>query len=129
MTKNIKVKRGDIVWLKDNVPYYEFGGSVQSTSRPYVVISNDINNEKCTTINIASISKAVKKAAYPMHVYLDKNKYGLKYNSVVFTEQVKTIPKNYIKEKVASLDKEDIKKLNQAVYVQMINEHMRFDII
>ena len=64
-----------------------------------------------------------------MHVYLDKNKYGLKYNSVVFTEQVKTIPKKYIKENIASLDKEDIKKLNQAVYIQMINEHMRFDVI
>ena len=63
MTENIKVKRGDIIWLKDNIPCYEFGGSVQSTERPYVVISNDINNERCTTVNIASVSKAVNKAA------------------------------------------------------------------
>ena len=125
----INVKRGDIIWLKDDVPFNEFGGSVQNIERPYVVISNDINNERCSTINIASVSKAVNKAAYPMHVYLDKNKYGLKYNSVVFTEQVKTIPKKYIKENIASLDKQDTKRLNQAIYVQMINEYMSFDVI
>lgn len=125
----INVKRGDIIWLKDDVPFNEFGGSVQNIERPYVVISNDINNERCSTINIASVSKAINKAAYPMHVYLDKNKYGLKYNSVVFTEQVKTIPKKYIKENIASLDEQDTKRLNQAIYVQMINEYMSFDVI
>lgn len=125
----MNIKRGDIIWLKDDVPYCEFGDSVQSTGRPYVVISNDINNERCSTINIASVSKAINKAAYPMHVYLDKSKYRLKYHSVVFTEQVKTIPKKYIKEIVATLDKQDTKKLNQAIYVQMINEHLCFDVI
>lgn len=125
----INVKRGDIIWLKDDVPFNEFGGSVQNIERPYVVISNDINNKRCSTINIASISKAINKAAYPMHVYLDKNKYNLKYHSVIFTEQVKTIPKIYIKEIVATLDKQDTKRLNQAIYVQMINEHLCFDVI
>lgn len=125
MLKNrLEVKRGDIIWLKTNVPMNEFGDSVQSVRRPYVVISNDINNSKCSTINIASISKAINKSAYPMHVYLDKRKYNLQYHSIILTEQVKTIPKKYISEIAGSLDKIDIMKLNKAILIQMIDANI-----
>ena len=116
------VKRGDIVWLNEEIPYYELGGSVQSIGRPYIVISNNTNNTLAPTINVASISKQIRKSNYPMHVYLDKEKYGLEYNSVVFTEQVMTIPKDFIKTKIGSLDKEDMAKLNKAIFIQMIDE-------
>lgn len=125
----IKVKRGDIIWLKDNVPCNEFGGSVQSLERPYVVISNNINNRRCPTVNVASVSKAINKVDFPMHVYLCKEKYKLQYDSVIFTEQVKTVPKSYIKTVASTLDKQDIKKLNRAIYVQMIDEGVCLDVI
>lgn len=126
---HIQVKRGDIIWLQDGVSYNEFGDSVQSVNRPYVVISNNINNKKCSTVNIASVSKAISKEYYPMHVYLDKKKYNLKYNSIILTEQVKTIPQKYIKRKADSLDVKDLKKLNKAIFIQMINEDMNLNAV
>lgn len=119
---NIEVKRGDIVWLKEKVPYITLGSNVQYTDRPYVVISNDTNNDKAPTINLASLSKQVKKANYPMHVFLDRKKYNLNYDSVILLEQICTINKSYVKEIVSSLDENDMKKFNKAVYVQLIDE-------
>lgn len=122
MNNTLTVKRGDIVWLKSEIPYYELGGSVQSIDRPYMVISNNINNKKCPTVNLASISKQIRKSSYPMHVFLDKNKYNLKYDSVIFAEQVITVPKNYIAEITSSLDSKDLKRLNKAIFIQLIDE-------
>ena len=119
-SKTINIKRGDIVWLKPNIDYHNIGGSVQDINRPYIVISNDINNTKANIVNLACISKQIRKSKYPMHVYLDKNKYNLKYNSVAFMEQISTVPKDFINEKIGSLDEDDIKKLNKAIITQMI---------
>ena len=80
-------------------------------------------------MNIASVSKAISKEYYPMHVYLDKKKYNLKYNSIILTEQVKTIPQKYIKRKADSLDIKDLKKLNKAIFIQMINEDMNLNAV
>ena len=118
----IDVRRGDIVWLKEKVPYFSMGENVQHTDRPYIVISNNINNSKAPTVNLACISKQIKKANYPMHVFLDKKKYKLNYDSVVFAEQICTVNKSYIKEVVSSLDNTDMKKFNKAIYVQVIDE-------
>lgn len=118
----LKIKRGDIVWLKEKVPYVTLGENVQYTDRPYLVVSNDTNNEKAPTANLASISKQVKKANYPMHVFLDRKKYNLSYDSVVLLEQICTVNKSYIKEIVSSLDTVDMKKLNKAVFIQLIDE-------
>lgn len=116
------IKRGDIVWLTEEVPYFLMGDNVQYSNRPYIVISNNINNKKCPTVNLACISKQVKKANYPMHVFLDKRKYNLRYNSVIFAEQLSTINREYIKEVVASLDDDDKKKLNSALSTQILTE-------
>ena len=129
MDQEISVKRGDIVWLKEDVPYFTMGENVQYTNRPYVVISNNINNKKCPTVNLACISKQVKKANYPMHVFLNKKKYGLRYDSIIFAEQLSTVNKSYIKEVVASLDKEDMMKFNRALFVQVIDEKMNKSLV
>lgn len=122
MQKLINVKRGDIIWLDPNMPYTMLGDNVQDLERPYMVISNDLNNENCPTINIVSISKQVKKSKYPMHVFLDKKKYkGLRHNSVILVEQIKTVNKCYVKEVVGTLDYKDMKKLNKATYIQFID--------
>lgn len=127
--QQLEVKRGDIIWLKKGISCNEFGGSVQSVNRPYVVISNNINNEKCPIVNILSLSKATSKEYYPMHVYLDKKKYKLSYNSIILAEQVKTIPKHYISRKVSTLDTDDLKKLNRAIFVQMIDANLDMDVV
>lgn len=126
---NINVLRGDIVWLKDKVPYFMMGENVQYIDRPYIVISNNTNNKNAPTVNLACISKQIRKSNYPMHVFLDKNKYNLSHDSVVFTEQIITINKSYIKEKVSSLDKEDMLKFNRAIFVQVIDENINKAIV
>lgn len=128
--KEVLVKRGDIIWLKEPLPFLEeLGENVQYVDRPYIVISNDINNDRCPTINLACISKQISKANYPMHVYLDKKKYNLLYDSVIYTEQIITVNKSFVKNVVANLDKTDLKKLNRAIYIQMINERCNLSLI
>ena len=128
--RDIKVKRGDIIWLKKEMLFELLGKSVQDLERPYLVISNNKNNDKAPTINIVSLSKQLKKANYPMHVLLEKAKYnGLKKDSVVLVEQIKTIEKIYVKEKVGSLDKEDINKLNKAIFIQFIDDKLEAEIV
>lgn len=115
------LKRGDIVWLNDNLSI-RLGRNVQSISRPYVVISNNTNNKFSPTVNLACLSKQTKKSNYPMHVLLDKRKYNLEFDSVIFAEQIMTVNKNEIVEVVDSLDNEDLAKLNKALYIQLITE-------
>lgn len=125
----MNVRRGDIIWLKKNTPIFNIGENVQYPTRPYIVVSNNKNNDKAPTVNLACISKQVKKANYPMHVFLDKNKYDLQYDSVVYAEQLCTVNKSYIKEIVSSLDAEDMKKFNRALYIQVINEKINESIV
>lgn len=117
----MKIKRGDIVWLDSSIQV-NLGKSVQSLNRPYAVISNDTNNEKCPTINLACLSCNIEKSHYPMHVAISKEKYSLDGDSVIFVEQVMTVNKAKVTRIVSSLDKEDLKRLNKAIYVQLINE-------
>lgn len=117
----MRLRRGDIVWLSKDLKI-NLGSNVQDIDRPYVIISNDINNKKCPTVNIACLSKKVNKANYPMHVFILKDKYNLEYDGVIYTEQVLTVNKDKIREKVGSLDNEDLEKLNKAIYTQLIDE-------
>lgn len=125
----MNVRRGDIIWLYDDTPLFNIGENVQSQKRPYVVVSNNKNNDKSPTVNLACISKQVKKANYPMHVFLDKEKYGLQYDSVIYAEQLATVNKSYIKETVASLDPVDMKKFNRALFIQVIDETLNKSIV
>lgn len=120
--RKMMLKRGDIIWLKRSLLPNDFGGSVQSFNRPYIVISNNINNKKAPIINVACMSTQTSKSHYSMHAFIEKEKYGLEKDSVVFAEQVMTIPKSYVHTVVGHLDDEDMKRLNKAIYIQMINE-------
>lgn len=125
----MNVKRGDIIWLHKETPLFNIGENVQYPNRPYIVVSNNKNNDKAPTVNLACISKQVKKANYPMHVFLDKTKYNLQYDSVVYAEQLCTVNKKYIKEVVASLDEIDMRKFNRALYIQVIDEKVNKTVV
>ena len=114
-------KRGDIIWLCPSL-HFELGNNVQSIRRPYVIISNNVNNRLCPTINIACLTNQDSKADYPMHVLLSKNDYKFEHNSVICVEQILTVNKDKIIEKVGSLTKMDLERLNNAIYIQLINE-------
>lgn len=117
----MKLRRGDLVWLSKDLNV-NLGANVQDIDRPFVIISNNINNQKCPIINIACLSKQINKANYPMHVFIEKEKYNLDYDGVIYTEQLLTVNKNKVREKICSLDKDDLERLNNAIYTQLIDE-------
>lgn len=118
------IKRGDIVWLNKELSL-SLGKNVQDINRPFVVISNNTNNRFCPTVNIACLSKQESKANYPMHILLDKEKYNLEYSSVIYIEQLLTVNKDEIVEIVCSLDNEDLERLDETIYLQLIDERKR----
>lgn len=125
MKNNFNLKRGDIVWLNARL-VHKLGTNVQSITRPYVVISNNVNNKFCPTINLASLSTQINKTNYPMHVIICKDKYNLKCDSIILTEQLITVNKNQVSRVVDRLDAEDLDRLNRALYIQVINENISF---
>lgn len=115
------LKRGDIISLKDVT--YDLGKNVQAKKRLYVVISNNKNNKKAPIINIASLSTRTQKSYYPMHVELNKNNYKcFRRDNIILVEQVLTVNKDKVKEKVTTLNEKDLNKLNKAIVIQMIDE-------
>ena len=122
----IEVRRGDLVWLKPGIEGVKsLGKNVQNMSRPYIVISNNKNNKYSPTIQLAAVSKQVSKSVYPMHVFLSKNNYDcLQHDSIVLLEQVVTVNKELVQRNALSLTKEDLKKVNKAIFMQMIDDRM-----
>ena len=120
---NRKIMRGDIFWLNKNLSI-NLGDNIQFLDRPYVVISNNINNnnDKSPIVNVACLTKQTNKSKYPMHVFISGKKYNLDYDSVICVEQTITINKNELKDKIDTLDEKDLERLNKAIYIQFINE-------
>ncbi|MGN0243199.1 MAG: type II toxin-antitoxin system PemK/MazF family toxin [Lachnospiraceae bacterium] len=109
------IKRGDIYYA-DLRPVV---GSEQGGVRPVLVIQNDAGNKHSPTIICAAITSKMNKAKLPTHVELDSHKYALVKDSVILLEQVRTIDKKRLKEKVCVLDQEIMKKVNQALLVSL----------
>ena len=90
------VKRGDIYYA-DLRPVV---GSEQGGIRPVLIIQNETGNKHSPTVICAAITSKMNKAKLPTHVELDSSKYSIMKNSVVLLEQVRTIDKRRLKEKV-----------------------------
>ena len=118
----MRLYRGDIVELKniDNINIDSLGKNIQNMHRPYLIVSNNINNIKSNIVNIVPLSKQIQKE-YPMHVKLNKEKYGFKYDSLVCCEQILTINQDHIGRIVSHVDKEDLQRINKALTIQFIS--------
>lgn len=109
------VKRGDIYYA-DLRPVV---GSEQGGVRPVLIIQNDMGNRYSPTVICAAITSQLHKAKLPTHVALDANKYEIVKDSVILLEQVRTIDKSRLREKVCHLDPEAIKKIDAALCVSL----------
>lgn len=109
------VKRGDIFYA-DLSPVI---GSEQGGVRPILVVQNDIGNRYSPTIICAAITSQINKAKLPTHIELDCNKYPLIKDSVVLLEQVRTIDKKRIREKIGHLDDIIMNKVNKALLISL----------
>lgn len=108
----MRIRRGDIFYA-DLSPVI---GSEQDGIRPIVVIQNDVGNRYSPTIiGIAITSK--EKLKMPTHLEIDGTKYGLEKDSVILAEQIRTLDKSRLKEKVGKLDKETLDKLKKAIEI------------
>ena len=107
------IKRGD-VYYADLRPVI---GSEQGGIRPVLIIQNDTGNKHSPTIICAAITSKMNKAKLPTHVELDSRKYEMVKDSVVLLEQLRTIDKKRLKDKVCHLDDDILIKVNNALKI------------
>lgn len=107
------VRRGDIFYA-DLSPVI---GSEQGGVRPVLVVQNDVGNKYSPTIIVAAITSQINKAKLPTHVEICCSEYGLTKDSVVLLEQIRTIDKKRLREKIGHSDDEMMNKVNEALCI------------
>ena len=112
---NVIVKRGDIFYA-DLSPVV---GSEQGGIRPVLVVQNDVGNKYSPTIIIAAITSQINKAKLPTHIEVRGDDYGLNKDSVVLMEQVRTIDKRRLKEKIGRLDEGLMEQVDEALRISL----------
>lgn len=94
-------------------------GSEQGGVRPVLVIQNDIGNRFSPTVIVAAITAQIQKAKLPTHVEIDAKKHGFERDSVILLEQIRTIDKQRLTDKITHLDEETMRKVNDALQVSL----------
>ena len=107
------INRGEIYYA-DLSPVV---GSEQGGIRPVLVVQNNVGNKYSPTVIVAAITSQLTKAKLPTHIELDKDKYNLKKDSVVLLEQIRTLDKRRLGEKVSSLDDMAMQKVDFALII------------
>ena len=107
------VKRGDIYYA-DLSPVV---GSEQGGIRPVLVIQNDIGNKYIPTVIAAAITSQINKAKMPTHIELAAKDYGLNKDSVILLEQIRTIDKRRLREKIGRIDDGLMASVNNALSI------------
>ena len=100
------VKRGEIYYA-DLSPVV---GSEQGGVRPVLIVQNDVGNKYSPTVIAAAITSQINKAKMPTHIEVDASEYGLAKDSVILLEQIRTIDKRRLKEKIGTVDNELMEK-------------------
>ena len=108
------IKRGDMFYA-DLSPVV---GSEQGGTRPVLIIQNDTGNKYSPTVIAAAITSQTGKTKLPTHIEIEAESIGLKSNSIVLTEQIRTIDKSRLKEKIGHIEDEAVMgKINNALGV------------
>ncbi|HJD05353.1 MAG TPA: type II toxin-antitoxin system PemK/MazF family toxin [Candidatus Onthoplasma faecipullorum] len=94
-------------------------GSEQGGVRPVLVLQNDVGNKYSPTVIVAAITSKLSKAKLPTHIELDKDKYNLPKDSVVLLEQLRTLDKQRLKEKVSELDEKMMQRVEVATMISL----------
>ena len=109
------IQRGDIYYA-DLRPVV---GSEQGGVRPVLIVQNDVGNRHSPTVICAAITSQMNKAKLPTHVELDCEEYALSRDSVVLLEQLRTIDKRRLKDKVCHLDHKILNKIDKALEISL----------
>ncbi|MBQ4129592.1 MAG: type II toxin-antitoxin system PemK/MazF family toxin [Ruminococcus sp.] len=109
----MNIKRGDIYYA-DLSPVI---GSEQGGVRPVLIVQNDVGNRFSPTVIAAAITSQQTKAKLPTHIAIGAQSSGLAKDSVVLLEQVRTIDKKRLKEKMGTVDQNSMREINNAISV------------
>ena len=109
----MSVKRGDIYYA-DLSPVV---GSEQGGLRPVLIVQNDVGNKYSPTVIAAAITSQISKAKLPTHIDVFADSYGLAKDSVILLEQIRTIDKKRLKEKMGHLDDTLMSRVDDAISV------------
>lgn len=109
----VNIRRGDIYYA-DLSPVI---GSEQGGIRPVLIVQNDIGNKYSPTVIAAAITSRTGKSKLPTHIEVYADKYGLARDSVILLEQIRTLDKKRLKEKMGHLDEDVMGQVNDAITV------------
>ena len=109
------VKRGDLYYA-DLSPVV---GSEQGGVRPVLIVQNNVGNKYSPTIIAAAVTSQLEKAKLPTHIMLEAGKYGLPKDSVVLLEQMRTLDKRRLKEKIGELPLNMMTRVNEALLTSL----------
>lgn len=109
----MSIRRGDIYYA-DLSPVV---GSEQGGLRPVLIIQNDIGNKYSPTVIAAAITSRMSKARLPTHIDIYADRVGLSKDSVILLEQIRTLDKRRLKEKMGHLDDAMMDHVNTAIAI------------
>lgn len=109
------IKRGELYYA-DLSPVV---GSEQGGIRPILIVQNDTGNKYSPTIIAAAVTSQLSKAKLPTHIELAANEFGLTKNSVILLEQIRTLDKRRLKERIGELSPTTMQKVNTALLISL----------
>ena len=109
------IRRGDIYYA-DLRPVV---GSEQGGVRPVLIIQNDVGNKHSPTVICAAITSRMNKAKLPTHIELNAARYHMVKDSVILLEQLRTIDKTRLKDRICHLDSDIMKKVGRALQISL----------
>ena len=109
------IKRGELYYA-DLSPVV---GSEQGGVRPVLVVQNDVGNRYSPTIIAAAVTSKINKARLPTHIELSAEIYGLSKDSVVLLEQIRTIDKRRLKERIGFLSEQMMLRVDNALLISL----------
>lgn len=110
-----QIRRGE-VYYADLSPVI---GSEQGGVRPVLIIQNDVGNKYSPTVIACAITSQLGKAKLPTHIELSAEKYNLPKNSVALLEQIRTLDKRRLKDKVTTLSPDKMREVNKALLISL----------
>ena len=109
------IKRGELYYA-DLSPVV---GSEQGGIRPILIVQNDTGNKYSPTVIAAAVTSQLSKAKLPTHIEVEQNESGLSKSSVILFEQIRTLDKRRLKEKIGELSPIKMQKVNTALLISL----------
>lgn len=111
----MNIKRGELYYA-DLSPVV---GSEQGGIRPVLVVQNDVGNKYSPTVIAAAVTSKINKAKLPTHIELPSNSYGLQKDSVILLEQIRTLDKRRLKERIGELNEITMMRVDKAILISL----------